>query len=643
MRKALFYYCLLLLASACVTAQPNGNELKRKDQKLLSEVRNQLEARRWSAAGVSLDKLIASYPDNSQLYYLRSTVRNARFDYVAAAEDIQAGINADPKANGRAYQELGEALSKAGEFARAKEAYDTALELRLAAGRETTIARARVQAERARIADSLARNPVPFTPTEVPGLINTKASFEYHPTLSVDGKRLIFTRRVNREQEDFYVSERTEDGPWKEATPLPGINTAYDEGAQTVTADGSYMVYTSCNSPSGSPGCDLYESYWDGKSWSPGSPITDEGINTQHYEAQPSLTNNGRYLMFSSKRPGGKGGADLYISGRLTSGGWSRPIPIVKLNTPGNEQYPFWAADGERVFFTSDGLPGLGGDDLFYTQLTEDNKFTEPQNLGYPINTAENETNMFIPLSAEVAYYSKRYFDAETEQMQIDLFQFPLPLHLRPRPATYVKASVTDAVTGRPLEASVSVQATTTNQLAYRQTTDAAGSFLTVLPAGNAYAFLVDKPGYLYYSERFTPVADATPDNPFLVNIALRPLPDEPTESAPTTFNNVLFTTGSAELLRVSITELQRLADALLERPDLRVRIGGHTDDIGDEADNLALSNARAAAVKAYLVEAGVATDRVETQGYGETEPVATNDTEGGRSQNRRTTFQWIK
>ena len=252
---------------------------------------------------------------------------------------------------------------------------------------------------------------------------------------------------------------------------------------------------------------------------------------------------------------------------------------------------------------------------------------------------------MFIPLNGDIAYYSRRYYDQAKEQLQIDLYQFPLPRHLRPRKTTFIRARVIDRATREPLTANVSIQNIDTDLLAYRQRTNAAGEFLTTLPIGAEYAFVVDKAGYLFASERLVVDTTATAAQPLVVEIALEPIGEaltETTEEADgaTAFENVLFATGSAELLRVSITELRRLSDVLKERADLDVTIAGHTDNVGGEAANEDLSRRRAESVKAFLVKEGIAADRIATVGYGETRPVADNATAEGRARNRRTTFK---
>ncbi|NJC27331.1 OmpA family protein [Neolewinella antarctica] len=637
---------ILLFPTGCATAQNGGGKMGKKETKQLSMVNSAIEEHRYSAAALGLATLIENNPGGKELYFLRSTVFSRMSDFPAAARDIERGIALAKKPSARPFRELGEALSKAGDFAGAKAAYGRYLELVPPSTRTDRRATAQSLYRQAAVADSLASNPVPFAPIPVPGLINTKESYEYHPTVSIDGEKLIFTRRVNREQEDFYFSERSADGTWSAARPLPGINSPYDEGAQTITADGSYLVYTSCNTPGVNRGCDLYAAEWDGERWTPGKPL-GSSINTEYYESQPTLSQDGRFLIFSSKRPGGRGGADLYIAARLVDGGWSAPGQLSAINTTGDEQYPYWAADGRTLYFTSNGLPGLGGDDLFVTRLQSDNTWSSPRNLGYPINTAENETNMFVPLDGKLAYYSKRYFDAGTDRTQIDLFQFTLPADIGPAPATYVRAKVMDAETGEALRAGVTLQALTAALPSVRTRTDKNGKYLTTLPVGEDYAFTVDEEGYLFQSRRFT-LTGGTLAEPFLVDIELERIGSDAGVSTSeadgsTAFTNVLFTSGSAQLLPVSYTELGRLTDLLKQQPDQRVLITGHTDDVGNDSDNLDLSRRRAAAVKTYLSDQGIDATRIETEGYGEAKPLATNDTETGRATNRRTTFKLLR
>ncbi|MEM1359278.1 MAG: OmpA family protein [Bacteroidota bacterium] len=596
-----------------------------------------------------LDDLLQRHPANRELYFLRSEVLKTLGQYSAAAKDINAGISSNTKPPRTiAYRKLGEVAALAGDFAGAVNAYQKYLELIPANSRGDRRQKAEALLARAEFAATLAASPVPYSPTRLNDSINTDAHLEYFPSLSVDGERLVFTRRVAGQNEDFYFSSKRIDGSWSTAKPLDGINTEFDEGAQTMTADGNYLVYTVCNRPNGAGGCDLYFSEWTGEHWTLARSIGNH-INSRWYEAQPSISADGQLLFFTSNRPGGQGNNDLYACRRRPDGKWSQPVNVGKqVNTAGQDQYPFWSADGQTLFFTSDGHPGLGGEDLFRTVLGADSRWSTPENLGYPINTAANETTLFVALNGTKAYFSKREVDPTTGAADVDLYTFNLPPTIRPLPTTYLKASITDAVSGAPLEATVRLRPTTQDAAPMERLADSEGHFIAVLPSGKDYAFTVDHPGYLFYADRFPLAEGFSQEKPYLLEIKLQPLSpisasSGTEEDGATAFRNVLFATGSATLLAVSADELDRLASLLLKAPDYQVAINGHTDDVGNDDDNLKLSEQRAESVKAYLIEQGVAASRITTQGFGESRPVASNETEEGRAKNRRTTFKLSK
>lgn len=640
--RTVFYLFVLVVYASCATAQ-RASDLKKKDQTALSTARSELDLGKFRVAEQLLNGLIGRYPEMADLYYLRAMSRDGAGKTEAAIGDIRKGISLSPEA--RAQQELGDLLMKAGKFGEAVTAYQTYRNALPANTRPERITQADDLLTQAETARKLAENPVAFTPVPVPGGINTKEHLEYFPNLSVDGERMILTRRVNGEQEDFYVSDRLPDGAWSEARPLDGVNTEFNEGAQTITADGSYLVFTVCNRPDGAGSCDLYFAEKETVGWSRAQNL-GPNINTRDYEAQPSISADGQLLFFSSNRPGGYGNADLYVSGRLPDGGWSAPMNLgPTINSPGKDQYPFWASDGKTLFFTSSGHPGLGGDDLFRSELSPDNVWGKPINLGYPINTNANETNLFVALGGSTAYFSKGEILEETGKMDIDIYQFELPDALRPAAATYVEATVTDAKTGQLLSATVRLRPTDQSIPATARRTGEEGYFLAVLPAGKDYALTVDEPGYLFYSERFSLAEGFSQEDPYRVEIALQPVAEAVatggTEAdGSTAFRNVLFESGSATLLPVSFDELGRLAELLTKQTSLSVEIAGHTDDVGGDEANLRLSEARAAAVKDFLQEQGIAADRISTVGYGEEIPVAPNDSEENRARNRRTTFR---
>ncbi|HRN74222.1 MAG TPA: flagellar motor protein MotB, partial [Ginsengibacter sp.] len=226
-----------------------------------------------------------------------------------------------------------------------------------------------------------------FNPVNLGDSINT-ADLEYFPTLTIDGNTLIFTRRIGN-NEDFYQSNRV-NGIWQKAHLLEGnINTPnYNEGAQIISQDGKWLIFTGCNFPQGLGSCDLYISFLTKKGWS--KPMNlGPNVNSEFWESTPSLSPDKRDLYFSSNVPGGFGGKDIWVSHRNDDGTWSEPTNLgAEINTAGDESTPFIHADNQTLYFNSNGLPGYSEKpDLFVTRKQPDGSWSTPQNRGYPINT----------------------------------------------------------------------------------------------------------------------------------------------------------------------------------------------------------------------------------------------------------------
>ncbi len=494
-------------------------------------------------------------------------------------------------------------------------------------------------------------HPVDFELEAMPPAINTPESSEYLPSFTADQRQLMFTRRVNNKQEDIYISEYR-DGAWQTATPVGNLNTPGNEASQTVSADGKLVVFTACDRKEGIGSCDLYFSQMIDGAWTPAANLGGP-VNTKAWESQPSLSANGNLLFFASKRPGGHGGSDLYASAR-TGSGWTEPMNLgPAVNTADDDNAPFFHADGRTLYFMSNGRPGMGGFDLYRTQLDTANAWTTPQNLGYPLNTAGNEGALVVGLDGRTAYYTSDAAAVDTTAVSVggtrgrgtDLYTFQLPPAARAAVVTYVRATVLDAVTDEPIGATALIADAAADAPFLRRRADAKdGQFLAVLPSGKTYALSVEEPGYSFYSDRFEVVRPADATQPFEIEIRLQPLAQPPgvqagAEAEPIVLRNVLFATGSAELLPASFPELSKLQRLLADNPSLRIRLQGHTDNVGEPAANLTLSEARATAVATYLKAQGVDGQRLEAVGFGESRPIAENATEAGRRLNRRTEF----
>ncbi|MBK7408545.1 MAG: OmpA family protein [Saprospirales bacterium] len=371
-----------------------------------------------------------------------------------------------------------------------------------------------------------------------------------------------------------------------------------------------------------------------------------EPVNTGAWESQPSLSGDGKSLYFASDRIDGKGGKDIWVSYRSADGSWGAPQNLGDtINTSKDEQGPFIHPDGQTLYFMSDGHPGMGSADIFFSRRTPGGPWQTPVNMGYPINSKSAEGLLVVSIDGKTAYFASNRSDLNPTtsygKPTYDLYSFELYEAARPAPVTYVKAVVRDADTRLPLEAVAEFLDLETGQIAAGATTDKDGQFLVVLPAGKNYALNVSKPKYLFFSEHFELKEPASVEKPFLLEIELQPISQNgaPVEEKAIVLKNVFFESGSALLLPESKGELEKLRNLLEENPGLRIQINGHTDNVGSEADNQSLSEQRAKAVYSYLADKGIDRLRLRFKGFGESRPVDTNETEEGRQHNRRTEF----
>ncbi len=562
-----------------------------------------------------------------------------RFD--KSAEYYQMQIDANPNFFSGTYMNLAKALYRNGDYEKAKGNIDKYLEF--PARNEVAQRVARDMKVRIYRAAELKASPVPFDPKKLDG-VNSKWE-DYHPSITVDGQTMLFTRKDSvgvvrgrtMLKEDLYYAKRDEKtGDWSQAmnfgTP---INTKYfNEGAQCIAPDGQSMFITICNKDDGMGGCDLYYAEKHGNRWSEPKNL-GRPVNSNKWDAQPSLSSDGRTLFFTSARPGGKGKMDIYMSRRDSLGKWSAPISL-DINTEGSELTPFIHSDGRTFFFASDGIPGLGGFDLYVVKIDEDGNFGKPENLGYPINTNKDNHGMIVGPSGRYAYFSS---EGEGQGSDLDLYSFELPEKLRAERVGYAKGKVIDLSTKKGIQAEFElIDLETGERILSSRSDDKDGSFLVSLPSHRNYALNVSKPGYLFYSENIS-LKDATESEPLLHDVELQPIE----KGSKVVLNNVFFETASFELKNESRVELNKLARFLKKNPGVRIEIGGHTDDVGSDVNNQRLSENRARAVRDYVTGHGVEASRLTFKGYGESKPIASNKTEEGRAKNRRTEFMVIE
>ncbi len=469
-------------------------------------------------------------------------------------------------------------------------------------------------------------------PQKLNSNINT-SSHEYWPSITANDSILIFNRLNTQngyKNEDIYYSTKDSLGNWTKSLPFKTLNTEENEGAQTISADGRFMIFTSCNNRNSYGSCDLFYSIKIGEEWMPSRNLGSD-INTRYWETQPALSADGTELYFVSNRPSGKGGMDIWHSKLLyiDSTGqmhWSVPQNL-NINTPKNEMSPFIHIDNETLYFSSNGYGEEDQLDIFMS-TKKDSLFTTPVNIGPPINTDSDEIGFVVNAAGTTAYFS-----SNKEGNNRDIYSFPLPETFRPRKVKILQGKILDAKSKKPLFATIDVT-NTEDTSAYHTVSDmTTGNYLICLTQGKDWQLSVQAETYLFYSKI---LSDSLKKQ--YKNIYLKPIE----KNAILTLHNIFFDTDKSTLKEKSKSELRNVRQLLMQNPSLRIELSGHTDNQGSLSYNQKLSEDRAKAVLHWLVNNGISQNRLIAKGYGKLQPVATNETEEGRAKNRRTELKVI-
>ena len=504
--------------------------------------------------------------------------------------------------------------------------------------------RAKLGVESCAFAREAVKSPVPFTPVNLGTGVNTRTG-EYYPCVTADDRTLLFTRDVHDgtppygHQEDFFVSTRNDQGSWGAAAPIRNVDTERNEGAGTLSPDGRFIIFTACANADGygegrkgMGSCDLFISRRIGDRWSPPENI-GAPVNSRNWESQPSLGSDGRTLYFIRGLQAADGikTMDIFVSHLNDDGTFSRPEKLGDaVNTPFQEESVQIHPDGRTLYFSSNGHPGMGGLDIYVSRMNTDGSWGIAQNLGYPINTGDDENSLVVNARGDIALFAS---DRKGGEGDLDLYSFALPEALRPAAVTYIRGRVHDRTTDAPVEADVELFDLATGRRATAAYSDPqTGEFLVCLPVGRDYALSASAEGYLFFSENYS-IAGGTVDKPFELDVPLSQVKSGETIA----LRNIFFETARFDLLPASNAELDKITRLMNATPDLRIELGGHTDDVGDDKGNMVLSEQRASAVRDRLIKAGIDGARITAKGYGESRPVATNETEEGRALNRRT------
>jgi len=649
-RKLLFFVFLIFNLSLGVgnlQAQRGKQEYTTKSKKAKKAFEGALtffEAKKYSDANDYIDRALKYDSNFVEAYILRGQMAKEQNDIDETILNYQKAVEINPDFYPKliymlAAMELDqgyyhEALQHFKQYAVRLDA-DASLRRRIEYG-----------VDKCQFAIKQIDNPVPFEPKNLGPNVNTEND-EYVNAISADDQMLILTQKHEAttrnidawggKTEDLMFSKRNSQGEWGRIRDLgPTFNTTANEGAMSIAPDNSIVVFTAFNRKDGYGSGDLYISKRRGDKWTKPTNM-GQGVNSRWWDTNPSISSDGKTIYFISNRKGGQGESDIWTAELNDAGMWGnvRNLGAV-VNTRGKEMTPYIHPDGRTLYFASDGHMGMGGMDLFVTRRNEQGEWSTPVNLGYPINTRENEMGIVINALGDLAYISS---EREGGYGAYDIYSFELYPQARPTAVTYLKGIVRDAETNNPIPAKFSLINLNTGKTIISSTSDALkGDFLVIIPVNEPLALNVEKKGYLFYSDNFNVQGDYSKIKPFLKNIDLKPI--RPNQSI--VLKNIFFASASYNLEDESSVELNKLYELLKHNSSLKVEIGGYTDDIGDESDNLKLSQNRAKAVMDYLLKKGISPDRLSYKGYGETHPVADNATEEGRAKNRRTELKVI-
>ncbi len=481
--------------------------------------------------------------------------------------------------------------------------------------------------------------PIEIDIVPLPDQINS-FQLQYFPILTVDEQVLIYTKRDSNlpDADEDIVFSRNVNGIWTEPGSISKeINTELNEGACTISADGRLLIFTSCDDGRTFGSCDLFFSVREGNEWSKPENMGST-VNSKYWDSQPSISADGRTLYFSSNRPGGQGKRDLWKS-NYTDKGWQTPQNLgPEINGFRDETTPFIHANNELLFFSSNSKPGLGGYDLFYSQK-QNNIWGRVKNLGFPINSYQDEVSIFVAANGRDAYYSKEVFD-QGQILSSTLVQFKIESDsLNIDRSSYVTGKVFDQQTMEPLRAQLKLMNLNDSSDIYIVWSDAVtGGYFLTLTEGREYGVFVDRQGYLFENLSFQSHSN-TVLSPDTINIALNAIEEGKT----VILENIYFDFDQFQLNAKSIHELDRIVSYLKSNLEIKFEVEGHTDNRGDKQYNMTLSQKRAQSVCDYLLAKGIDKNRLEVKGYGSSKMIDFSDTERAHQINRRIAFRVLK
>lgn len=640
--RPFFIPVLFLLLSVTAFAQPVLSTKSKKAIELYTEADNYRVRGQFNQAISLLQQALEKDKEFVEAYYRLGIVYMSVKDFPQAVEQLEKGLSqtTDIKKQKIFWYDLGESYFTQGNYEKAERFVTNFLNAETV--NKQKIERARMMSKNIAFAKE---NKALYGAYKQRVLSDTVNQFvmQYFPVLTADQRELIFTRRkgfTDEFDEDLVVSFKDDQGRWTSPRSISeNINSMFNEGTCTISANGRKLIFTSCIGREGYGSCDLFESEKNGDQWSEPKNL-GIGVNTSEWESQPSLAADGRTLYFVSDRRGGQGRRDVWVTTLNDKGEWTKAKNIGKpVNTIYDEISPFIHVNNRTLFFASNGLTGYGGYDLFFVEKDSALNWSEPKNMGAPMNNHEDQFSLFITPDGKKGYYSHEEAASGGHSVS-KIIEMEIPEESRLKlKSNYVKGMIRDRETKQPLRAQVEMINIANKETESLVESDSiTGEYLIVLTQGAEYGLYVNKKLYLFRSVHFN-YSEVKDFEPIILNIDL----DKIKEGSTAVLENIFFDFDKYDLKENSLVELQKVERFLIENPAIRVEISGHTDNSGTLVYNKQLSQKRAFAVYKYFVDRGISPSRLIAKGYGSERPIADNQSESGKQQNRRIEFKLLR
>jgi outer membrane protein OmpA-like peptidoglycan-associated protein/tetratricopeptide (TPR) repeat protein len=678
---------LAATAQTDTTARPQTEAREPSYNDLMMQARRAYSNGELAEAVIYLNRARRQRPNTFEVNFLLGLTYHGQEQHRKALKPLKKAYAADSNRSANLRFYLAQAHFYHLHYSEAKQLYESFLDSK---GKQPALAeQARLNLRKAIYAEEAVSDSIRFEPVNLGQAVNSPGE-DYNAFLTADEQTLYFNshREGNlggfqedvsyNYSSDFYRSKKSAGGRWQTAEHLSKpLNSLAHEKEFWLSPSGERLLFGRhpLRPGKGRYDCDIYQSYREGSRWTqPQQLAGGNGLDSPFCDSWPSLSGDGHTLYFISNRPGGEGGFDIWKTEKQADGRWGEPENLgPKLNTPGDEFDVFIHPDGQTLYFSSDWHEGFGGFDI-YVCRRKPYGWSEPENLGYPLNTPYDEFDFFVDADGTTGYINSDRYGGYGLQ---DLYRFPLDSTIRPTGTAVVSGQVTDS-TDQPLDAQLTiVESRSGDTVRQTQTDPRDGSFVVNLPRGRDYNAYIEAAKHLFKSKHFTvrkrgeaggageagdrdTDAEAGPERTADggadgedgaagetyaggpgESLTVRMAPMEP--GARTELNNIFFDFDKATLREQSRVELDVLTELLKRKAELEIRLEGHTDNVGTKAYNMDLSRRRAQAVRDYLVAHGIDADRIRTRGYGERKPIATNETPHGRQQNRRTELIIIK